>query len=479
MKPIRGIVWALCALSLALSPSEATTPAGRAAAAFLEAFNTGSQAALKTFVADRVLLKQRTADQFAAMLMQEFEKCGGLDAATIKSTDASTAVLKAFAKKDRQPYAFTFQVEPAAPFRIVSLGVELGHPDDTPDSTVAEPAIRSGMTDAEIGVAFDDHVQRLTGSDSFSGAVLLAKGDKPFLRKAYGLASRRFDVPNRVDTRFNLGSINKIFTAVAIGQLASQGKLSYDDPISRHLPDYPKPAGDRITIRQLVSHRSGLGDIFTDEFDRSSKTLFQRPRDFFTLFMNEPLLFDPGSSRRYSNAGYMVLGAIVEAASGMSYFDYVRKNLYAPAGMTDTDAYEADLPVPNLAEGYTREPRGPGGQPTVRSNEFEKLFKGSPAGGGYSTLDDLLKFAGALRRHTLLDPRMTALVLAEGEQPPAGGMDGGANAGLPAVGWAGGAPGTNASLEIAGDSTVIVLANCDPPAAERLGRLALKMIRAQ
>ena len=307
------------------------------------------------------------------------------------------------------------------------------------------------MPDAEVVAALSRHLDQQAAADEFSGVVLLARNGKPLFRKAYGMADLGLKVPNNVETKFNLGSINKIFTRLATTQLAEQGKLSLDDTIAKWLPDYPnKEVAAKVTINQLRDFRSGLGDIFTPEFEAAAKDRFRTPRELFAVFAGKPLLFEPGTKEEYSNAGYVVLGAIVEAVSGQSYDDYVREHVFRPAGMTDTAAYELDVPVPNRAVGYTREsPRGPAPGGGRRNNLFLTLFKGSPAGGGYSTAEDLLRFDTALR---------TGILFKDGHK-------------IAGLGAAGGTQGCNALLEQMDDGyTLIVLSNYDPPVAGKLGR---------
>lgn len=251
-------------------------------------------------------------------------------------------------------------------------------------------------------------LEELNARDGFSGAVLIAKDGVPILKKAYGYANRSFNVPNQVDTKFNLGSMNKMFTATAIMQLVEQGKISLDGKIIDYLPEYPnKDVATRVTIHQLLTHTSGMGNFWTEEFMRMSKDLFRETEDFLPLFVNDELLFEPGSQFSYSNAGFMVLGLIIEEVTKGSYLDYVRENIYKPSGMTNTEAYENDYVVPNLAVGYTRMQARPG---EIKSNLFIHIVKGGPAGGGYSTVEDLLMFGNALMSHKLLSPENTKLM---------------------------------------------------------------------
>jgi CubicO group peptidase (beta-lactamase class C family) len=303
-------------------------------------------------------------------------------------------------------------------------------------------------------------IQKQVAADEFSGCVLVAQDETPIFRKAYGFASKRFNVPNRIDTKFNLGSCNKIFTKVAIVQLAEQGELSLEDYISKHLPDYPSRVADKVTINHLLSHTSGMGHYWNERFE-ASKHKLRTVDDFLSLFIDDPLSFEPGKKAQYSNAGYVVLGKIIEAVSGQDYYDYVREHIYKLAGMNDSDHYEMDMPIPNLAIGYTKmdEKDHPLEGPR-RSNLFYIGVKGSPAGGGYSTVDDMLKFCTALRGHRLLQSKYTELVLqptrartAEEAKPRC-------------FAYAGGAPGVGSMIKMYLDLDYIsvVLSNYDPEA---------------
>ena len=195
----------------------------------------------------------------------------------------------------------------------------------------------------------------LAKQDKFSGVVLIAKDGKPVFEKAYGLANKAKNIPNNTETRFNLGSMNKMFTAVAIAQLAEAGKLSFDDTVGKHLPDYPnKDVANKVTIHQLLTHTSGLGSYWNAKFEAKKATI-KSVSDYLALFADEPLKLEPGKRFQYSNSGFIVLGAIIEKVSGQSYYDYVREHIYKPAGMKNTDAYEMTANTPNLAMGYTNE----------------------------------------------------------------------------------------------------------------------------
>jgi CubicO group peptidase (beta-lactamase class C family) len=322
----------------------------------------------------------------------------------------------------------------------------------------AEPAQQKTID--QIAAAVDKAV----ADDKFSGVVLVAKEGTPLLSRAWGMADPSKGIANRPDTKFNLGSINKFFTHVAIGQLATAGKLSLNDTIRKHLPDYPSPAADKITIEQLLQHRSGLGDIFGPKFLESHASL-RTLSDYLPLFADKPLQFEPGSDQRYSNAGFVVLGLIIEKISGQSYYDYIRDHITKPADMNDTASYAIDENVPNRAVGQTK--RGPEGPlPARQSNVYTMPARGSSAGGGYSTAPDLVRFTQALLADKLMPKRWTDWLFT-------GNLDG---AGKRNIGVAGGSPGVNAVLEIEPPYTLIVLSNYDPPSAEEIAREARKTL---
>jgi CubicO group peptidase (beta-lactamase class C family) len=240
-------------------------------------------------------------------------------------------------------------------------------------------------------------------ADRFSGVVLLASNGKPFFRKVYGVASRRYGVPNRIDTKFNLGSMNKMFTTIAIAQLFEQGRLTYEDPIGRYLgADWVSDEiGRKVLIRHLLTHTAGTGTFFNDVFWKSARDRYRAVDDYKELLAGMKTSFEPGTRWEYSNSGFILLGAIVEKVSGESYFDYVRDHIYRRAGMINTGEFDMDEPIPNLAIGYGKV-KNSSGQDVWISNLFYHHIKGSPAGGGFSTADDLLKFDVALRTDRLI-----------------------------------------------------------------------------
>jgi D-alanyl-D-alanine carboxypeptidase len=244
------------------------------------------------------------------------------------------------------------------------------------------------------------HLATLAKEDGLSGVVLMAKDGKPILESAYGFSNLGDRVPNRVDTKFNMASMGKMFTAVAVLQLVEAGRIALDDTVGKYLPNYPgKAVRDDVTVKELLTHTSGMGNFWEQLADKA-KDRYVSVSDYVPLFADQPLLFAPGTSFAYSNNGYTVLGLIIEAVSGHTYFDYVRDHIYHPCRMTNTDAYALNAPIANLAMGYYRSADTPG---QLLSNIYLIPFRGSPAGGSYTTAGDMLRFANALMSHKLLD----------------------------------------------------------------------------
>lgn len=280
--------------------------------------------------------------------------------------------------------------------KVVGLGVDPARtPSDLPKGEV--------LTGEQIAEQLAGLVDRFAARDAFSGTVLLAKDGKVLLTKAVGIANRDFDVPVTLDTKFNLGSMNKMFTAVACLQLVEQGKLSLDDPIAKHLAaDWlPQVDKSKVKVRHLLTHTSGLGSYFTEEFDRSSRTLYRTVDDWKPLVRDETLAFEPGTQWSYSNTGMLIAGAVIEKVAGTDYYAYVRAHITGPAGMTSTDCYETDKANRKLAVGYDKE-IGADGSVTWHNNLYQHVVRGGPAGGGYSTVEDLFRFDQALRGEKLV-----------------------------------------------------------------------------
>ncbi len=451
------------------------TPAGKRVAAYIKAFNSGDAAVMREFQNSNMTaatLQRRTEAERQQMHQQIYGNLGGLELKrVVEATNDAITVL--FLTKTQMWATLSFEFEAQPPHKIAGMGFEV----DSKPPPDAESASSKPKTDAELISTLSDYLDKQAQADEFSGVVLLVKNGKPIFHKAYGIANNTYNAPNQLDTKFNLGSINKIFTKIAIAQLAQQDKLTFEDPIGKHLPDYPnRDAAAKVTIQYLLSMSSGIGDFFNEKYDDTPKNKIRGIKDYLPLFVNDPLEFEPGTQRRYSNGGYIVLGAIIEALSGQDYYTYVREHIFKPAGMENSDSYELDALPANVATGYTRRASEDGREDAVRrSNIYTAPGRGSSAGGGYSNAEDLLKFTLALQNGKLLNSEYSAWILSGGGAAPPSRTNGKAapkkitEGGL---GIAGGAPGINAILEmdIASGYTVIVLSNYDPPSAEKAGR---------
>jgi D-alanyl-D-alanine carboxypeptidase len=288
-------------------------------------------------------------------------------------------------------------------------------------------------------------VDSLAAADAFAGVVVIARAGTPVWERAAGHADRDAGVAINSGTLFNVGSINKVFTHIAIMQLAAAGKLDLDAPLAAAWPDYPNAeVARRVTVRQLLRHTSGIGGNIFAAPAGGRRSEIRHNRDFLPLFVDTPLQFEPGQRQQYSNSGYVVLGMLVERLSGQDYYEYVREHIYEPAGMHATSHIPSDSLPPHAATGYTRSDESGAWLPNAASLPG----RGSAAGGGYSTAHDLIRFVQALR---------------EGRIP---------HAPSPGLGIAGGAPGLNAVVDgdLPGGYDVVVLANMSPPAAEYVAR---------
>lgn len=367
------------------------------------------------------------------------------------------------------------------------------------------------LSEAGAIAASKSELQRQAAEGQFSGAVLIAKDGKPVFQAAYGDADREKKIPNTMDTKFRFGSMGKMFTATAVMQLVQAGKIKLDDPIAKYLPDYPNKEVAAVTIYQLLTHTGGTGDIFGPEFEAHRQDL-KELSDYVALYGNRGLQFAPGSDWDYSNYGFILLGRIIEVTSGQSYYDYVHDHVFEPAGMNSTGNLPEDQNVSDLAIGYTQG-GGPGlhlvgpgpgsssgaGRPNLhlvgsgpgpeqhasapagplRPITGSLPYRGTSAGGGYSTVGDFLRFVDALTSHKLLNTHYTELLTTgkvatriPGVKYAFGFEDETTRDGMRRIGHGGGSPGMNGRLSAFPESgyVVVVLANLDPPAADNIAR---------
>jgi CubicO group peptidase (beta-lactamase class C family) len=248
-----------------------------------------------------------------------------------------------------------------------------------------------------------------TENNEFSGVVLIAKDGKSIFKNAYGYASKRFEVPNSLDTKFNIGSLSKHITGIAILQLVEKGLLKLEDPIGKYLSGFPESIASKVTVKYLVTMSSGWGDYWDNEIYNAHRYEYRTVSHYINFIKDIPLDFEPGTNMQHSNIGFEIAGAIIEEVSGQSYYDFVRNNIYSRADMLNSDSYHLDGPVKNLAVGYTNEhPFDTLKNGYKWSNIYMRLpARGTPTGGSFSTVEDLLKLDQAQRRYKFLSKDYT------------------------------------------------------------------------
>jgi CubicO group peptidase (beta-lactamase class C family) len=409
-------------------------------------------------------------DDHVATVLGFLRDTGGVEFYSIRSYTPERPGATVVIVKDRNLeswWGLAIQFGEAPGLLITGLEINRARPPASPP----EPP----LTEKEALDQIRTLTAGLTQKGWFSGTLLIARGPNVLLTMAGGEADRSFHVPNNIDTKFNLGSMNKMFTATAAARLVEQGKLSFDDPISKYIDEtwLPKEVTDKITVRHLITHTSGLGSYFNEAYDRSSRALFRKLEDYKPLIRDDRPAFPPGERFQYSNTGMFLLGVVIEKVAGENYFDHIRKAVYRPAGMTNSDCFEMDYPVENLAIGYSPDWKSPY---RWQNNLYKHVIKGGPAGGGFSTVKDLHKFAVALLSGKLVSKDMLQTLWTDYKGGDYGyGFTVAQGPGGKVVGHSGGFPGINSELDIYVDSGLIiaVMSNVDngaSPLAARIGR---------
>jgi CubicO group peptidase (beta-lactamase class C family) len=370
--------------------------------------------------------------------------------------------------------------EPAPPHRVTAL--ELG-------PTHAPPRVReAGLSAADAAREASRLVRSFCERDAFSGAVLFELAGRIVLEETCGEANKDFGALNNAATRFNIASLPKMFAGVAIARLVQDGRVAFSDPVSKFLPYFPtREAAAQIRVEHLLTHTSGIGNVYGAAFVEGSPLRFRELDALLALAAGDSLrLFEPGTARAYSNTGYLVLGRIIEEASGMRYEDFLAQAIFEPAGMTQTCLCFLDRVNHNLAVGYIRE-LSPAGVAYQSAYFRENIIQGSAAGGAYSTVTDLLRFGRALRSGGLIAPELVELVTSG--KPELGSAEYGYGFGIlepgQVVAHSGGTYGAAAHMEIGldGQYTLVVLSNYSGGAAftlvTRLRTIAARAVAAK
>jgi len=449
MKYLLSVLLLLAGLAVADAPLP-NTPAGKVLGDFLVTFNSGDIAKVKGF--NRRHGREQAPPE---RILDHREMSGGLTLLRVLESEPRRIVALLQEKDTERPLRIELTTTGGdAPMmdKIGLRGAELP-PDLAPTRLSQEQALR----------ALTERVDRLAKADRFSGVVLIARGDQILLRQAWGKANRETNTEATLETQFRLGSQNKMFTSVAALQLVEAGKLSLQEPIGKYLTDYPnKDLASKVTVHHLLTHTGGTGDIFGPQFDEKRLSLKQHA-DYLQLYGTRPLEFAPGSDDRYSNYGFVLLGALIERVTGQSYYDYVREKIFEPAIMSSTASLPENETVPRRANGYMKQ------KDRWVVNTDTLPYRGMAAGGGYSTAGDLLRFAQALQSGELISKEMLARAVSPQNRYGGYGYGFGIQGSgkLRSFGHSGGAPGMNSDLRIFPDLgyVIVALSNLDPPAA--------------
>jgi CubicO group peptidase (beta-lactamase class C family) len=306
--------------------------------------------------------------------------------------------------------------------------------DPADDRLAALPILSAGLLAERLDAVAAD-IAELAAADEFSGVVLITEGDLPLLEKAYGTASRRWDTRVTTDMRFDVASITKLFTSVAVLQQVAAGALDLDASIHDYVDLTGTTISPAVTLRHLLTHTSGIADDADEEDGESYEALWaERPNysvtqtaDFLPQFAHKPPRAEPGADCRYCNVGYVLAGLALERATGRTYRDVVRTDVFEKAGMSSSGFFDMRDAVADVAEGWDpvrAEPEpetetAPDGNedpdddrptgPIVgwRQNIYSYPPIGSPDGGAHATAADLVRFVDALRGGELLPKKWT------------------------------------------------------------------------
>jgi CubicO group peptidase (beta-lactamase class C family) len=328
---------------------------------------------------------------------------------------------------------------------------------------------------AQDSSRLDQVVQTYIADKTFMGSVLVARGDQILLSKGYGSANLEWDIPNSPATKFRLGSVTKQFTAASILLLEERGKLKTDDLVKKYVPDAPA-AWDKITIFHLLTHTSGIPN-FTSFPDYASQEPFDTtPEKLVARFRDKPLDFQPGEKFSYSNSGYVLLGYLVEKASGESYVKFLQENIFGPLGMKDSGYDSNSVVIPRRAAGYAPSKDGP-----VNAG-FVHMSVPFSAGALYSTTEDLLRWEQGLFGGKVLTPASLSKMTTPFKDDYAFGLTVAMQDGHKRIQHNGGIEGFNTALAYYPDDkvTVAVLSNINGTAPDAMyAKLAAVAFGAQ
>ncbi len=334
-------------------------------------------------------------------------------------------------------------------------------PAITPAST---PTAIVAPAEDPLAAASRKAVQAYVDRNEFSGTVLVAKNGKPVFREGFGFANRELSVPMTPESVLRLGSITKQFTAAAILQLAEQGKLSIDDPVSKYYAAAPA-AWSKITVKHLLNHRSGIPSYTgLPGFFEKQSTLARTPAEIVELTQAMPLEFEPGTQFAYNNTGFVLLGYIIEKVSGQTYADYLQQHIFTPLGLKHTGYDDTKTLLPGRAAGYGF------ANGAWNNSDYISMTLPHAAGSLYSNVDDLLTWQDALFAGKVVSPASFAAMTADYGNSYGFGIGSGDFQGHKSIRHSGGIPGFSTYMSRFPDDgmTFIVLSNLETGASNRI-----------
>lgn len=448
------------------------SPAGKYVIAFIQLINEGKEVSATDIprLFSPSIIERNTAENLINIVLDIRESDGQLELYEADRVEKFQYNLLLKGLNHEEFLAMELNMAEKEPYKIE--GLRLVNSAKKPKN--AEPLLspQTKMTFEARPVNYLEHQELIKEADKiaqtyvdmnwFSGVVMLAKNGQPFYEKAYGYADIEKKIPNTPETKFRIGSINKSFTATLITQMVEEGKLSYDDKLSKFNLGFSAEIGDKVQLKHILTHTAGFADIFIPQYLNNIRD-YKDIDDIMPLLMNEPLIYEPGKDEQYSNYGYIVLGAILEKISGKKFGDLLQENILDKIGLKDTH-YDIAEHITGEAQSYrftlSRE----------KVNHTAQLEYCTPDGGMYSTAADLLNYYyNYLYTERLVSHKSKAIRVFGYNNPKKSWEDilkmGGG------IGDAGGGPGVSALVEIImkDEYMIIVLANTDNQIAEEVG----------
>jgi CubicO group peptidase (beta-lactamase class C family) len=370
----------------------ATSPAVKRLKELLEAVS-GAPSGIKAYVDSAAAQPGPGAVAYVRDLQH---RSRGLDLVRVQAVEGNGIVAVVRSRLTGDEQALALEVEPQAPHHITVLS-------EVPFEPTAAPALTSEKGQLR---QIASYLKRLSDAEVFSGVVVIARGGKPIFSQAYGYADRDKKIANTVETPFLLGSMNKLFTGLAIGQLVEQGKLSYEDPLSKFIPDFPDPeSARRVKIKHLLSHTSGLTSYNPSISTPGNHTV--TVQTVLDSIERKPAQFEPGTKWSYSNTGIQLLGRVIEVVTGQDYYEYVRKNVYRRGGMKRDPFPDYSRGTVAMAQPYEIE--WDDGRPRWANQMPTTARRGGPPGGGIASAPDLIRLGNAMNAGRIVKPETLRL----------------------------------------------------------------------